>query len=302
MANIRGHRRTLSQGIETSLPPQNSQQQGAPPPPHNAQTQGGDPSVSPNQQMGNQPIPPPPNIGSGSLPADQAGTSRQPPRTVPWEEYEALRQQHVEGVQALRDMAGQQVAPPPPHNAQTQGGDRSVSPNQQMGNQPIPPPPNIGSGSLPADQAGTSRQPPRTVPWEEYEALRQQHVEGVQALRDMAGVLQSMMLGGTLPGTLKKFMPQPEVGADSYQEATPDSHSRSTPRREDRPKSPPPRRNPHSVPQRNENPRMENKTRSPQRRRSKIMSLEDEKIDRKSGGDQIRDVKREKGIRERIHL
>ncbi|XP_052176685.1 uncharacterized protein LOC127790989 [Diospyros lotus] len=53
----------------------------------------------------------------------------------------------------------------------------------------------------------------------------------------MAGVLQSMMPGGTLPDTLKKFMPplesQPEAGDDSYQEATPDSHSRSTPPRED---------------------------------------------------------------------
>ncbi|XP_052197344.1 uncharacterized protein LOC127804512 [Diospyros lotus] len=116
-------------------------------------------------------------------------------------------------------------------------GDRSLSPNRQTGSQPIPPPPNIGSGSLPADQAGTSRQPPRTVPWEEYEALRQQHVEGMQALRDLAGILRSMMPGGTLPDTLKKFMlplePQPEAGADSYQEATPDSQSRSTPPRED---------------------------------------------------------------------
>ena len=57
------------------------------------------------------------------------------------------------------------------------------------------------------------------VPWEEYEALRQQHVEGMQALQDMAGILQGMMLGGTLLDTLKKFMlksmplpePQPDV-------------------------------------------------------------------------------------------
>ncbi|XP_052189845.1 uncharacterized protein LOC127799663 [Diospyros lotus] len=200
MANTRGHRRTLSQGVETRLPPRNSQQQGAPPTIHNSQ-------------------------------------------------------QH----------------PPPPHNAQTQGGDCSISPNRQMGDQSIPPSFNMGSGSLPTNQAGTSRQPPRTVPWEEYEALRQQHVEGMQALRDMVGVLQSMIPGGTLSDTLKKFMPplepQPEAGADSYQEATPDSHSRSTPPREGRPRSPPPRRIPHSVPRKNENPRMENRTRSPQKRR-----------------------------------
>ena len=100
------------------------------------------------------------------------------------------------------------------------------------------------------------------VPWEEYKALRQQHVEGVQALRDMDGILQGMILGGTLPDTLKSFMlesmpsleHQPNMGADSYQEATPDSHSRSTPRREDRPRSPPPRRNPYALSRRNEKP------------------------------------------------
>ena len=36
--------------------------------------------------------------------------------------------------------------------------------------------------------------------------------------------------------------------------------------------------------------------------RSKMVILKKEKIDRKSGGDQIRDVKREEGIMERIHL
>ena len=65
---------------------------------------------------------------------------------------------------------------------------------------------NIGSQTHPTDQARTSRKPPRMVLWDEYELLRQQHVEGMQALRDMAGLFQSMMPGGTLPDTLRTFM------------------------------------------------------------------------------------------------
>jgi len=91
----------------------------------------------------------------------------------------------------------------------------------------------------------------------------------------MVGILQNMMPGGTLPNTLRRFMPelvspyesQPDMGAVSYQEATLDSHSQSSPRREGRSRSSPPRKNPHTVLERNENPRMENRARSPQRRR-----------------------------------
>jgi len=57
----------------------------------------------------------------------------------------------------------------------------------------------------------------------------------------------------------------PDVGVSSYQEATPDSHSQSSPCREGRPR--PQRKNPHAVPKRNENPRMKNRARNPQRRR-----------------------------------
>ena len=97
----------------------------------------------------------------------------------------------------------------------------------------------------------------------------------MQSLRDIAGVLQSMMLGGTLPDTMRRFMLEPmpphelspDVGANSYQEATPNSHSRSSSYQEGRPRSPPPRKNPHPIPKRNENLRMENRARSPQRLR-----------------------------------
>ena len=100
------------------------------------------------------------------------------------------------------------------------------------------------------------------VPWDEYESLIQQHVEGMQELRNMAGIFQNMMPGGTLPDTLRRFMQepmpphesQPDVGAGSYQEATPDSRSWSSPHRGGRPRSPPLRKNPHVVPKRNENP------------------------------------------------
>jgi len=47
-----------------------------------------------------------------------------------------------------------------------------------------------------------------------------------------------MMSEGTLPNTLRSFIPepmqphesQPDLGVDSYQKATPDSHSRSSTR------------------------------------------------------------------------
>ena len=83
------------------------------------------------------------------------------------------------------------------------------------------------------------------VSWDEYKALRQQHVGGIQVLQDITGILQGIMPGGTLSDTLKKFMPkpmslhksQPDVGANSYQEATPDSHSWPSPHQEGRPRS-----------------------------------------------------------------
>ena len=86
------------------------------------------------------------------------------------------------------------------------------------------------------------------VSWDEYESLRQQHVEGIQTLRDVVGIVQSMMLGGTLPDTLRRFIQEPmpphesqlDVGSGSYQEATPISCSRSSPPREGRPRSSPP--------------------------------------------------------------
>ena len=60
---------------------------------------------------------------------------------------------------------------------------------------------------------------------------------------------------------------QPDVESCSYQEATPNSCSRSSPHWEGRSRSPPPRKNPYVVPTRNENALMENRAKSPQRRR-----------------------------------
>ena len=93
--------------------------------------------------------------------------------------------------------------------------------------------------------------------------------------KTLAGIFQNMMHGGTLPNTLRRFMQepmsphesQPDVGSSSYQEATPNSCSRSSPRREGRLRSPPPQKNPHVVPTRNENLQMENRARSLQRQR-----------------------------------
>ena len=77
----------------------------------------------------------------------------------------------------------------PPPDSQPQGEARSIVPSPQ------------------ANQAETSQQPPQTVPWAEYEALRL-HMEGMQALRDMARVLQGMMPGGALPPALERFVPE----------------------------------------------------------------------------------------------
>ena len=58
------------------------------------------------------------------------------------------------------------------------------------------------------DQPGSSQQPPLTIPWIDYEALRQQHIEGMQALWDMARILQSLVPDTTLPAMLRRLMPK----------------------------------------------------------------------------------------------
>ena len=83
---------------------------------------------------------------------------------------------------------------------------------------------------------------PPMVPWAEYEALRNQHAEGIQALREMAGILQSLIPRGSIPATLRKFIPEagpsrrvqqgiPET--EPYGEITPEAPVRPIPPRND---------------------------------------------------------------------
>jgi len=60
---------------------------------------------------------------------------------------------------------------------------------------------------------------------------------------------------------------QLDLEANSYREATLDSHSRSSPHWKNRLRSPPPRKNPHITPKRNDNPQIEDTVRSPQKGR-----------------------------------
>ncbi|XP_052193948.1 uncharacterized protein LOC127802273 [Diospyros lotus] len=88
---------------------------------------------------------------------------------------------------------------------------------------------------------------PSVVPWAEYEALRQQHAEGIQALREMAGILQSLVPHGTIPAALRKFIPEivPSHRArqevpenDSYRDASPETHVQPVQTRNNQPRSP----------------------------------------------------------------
>jgi len=57
------------------------------------------------------------------------------------------------------------------------------------------------------------------VPWVEYEALRQQHAEGVQAFHEMASILQGFIPYGSIPTTLRKFILEIAPSQRAHQEA-----------------------------------------------------------------------------------
>ncbi|XP_052204059.1 uncharacterized protein LOC127809333 [Diospyros lotus] len=138
------------------------------------------------------------------------------------------------------------------HPPLTHGGQPSLTHQQQPLPEPshplgvqlqVPPltTPHVLSGPYPGIQV------PPVVPWVEYEALRQQHSEGMQALREMAGILQSLVPHGTIPEILRKFMPETvpshrarqEVPGDgSYREVSPENHAQHVHTRNDPPRSP----------------------------------------------------------------
>ncbi|XP_052206892.1 uncharacterized protein LOC127811224 [Diospyros lotus] len=117
-------------------------------------------------------------------------------------------------------------------------------PSHPLGAQLQVPPltaPHIHSGPY------SGMQIPSVVPWAEYEALRQQHAEGIQALREMAGILQSLVPHRTIPAALRKFIPgivpshrarQEVPGNDSYRDASPETHVQPVQTRNNQPRSP----------------------------------------------------------------
>ena len=117
-------------------------------------------------------------------------------------------QRHVEARDPPRDLRSLGAAPPP-QGPRPNGNDVLPPPvAPQEGHQPSVPLPMDVNFFQPTNQAGTSQQPPPMVSWAEYEALRHQHLESMQALRDMAGLLQDMVPGGTLPSTIRRFIPE----------------------------------------------------------------------------------------------